>query len=195
MLADAVKLFEYPKNLGKHERKNVKLCKGQYGFYLKYGDDNVGLKISEEQAEKYTINDAIERIEENNKKILWEKKDKTHNYAILEGPYGKFISMVPLKKTGKTKYIKLPKNIDLVTLTLEKILDVIKNSYSNKIKKDKKEDKKKDKKEELKPKEKKTSKSKEQKEINPSKIKKMSKKETDEIDDIFNIKKPRVIKK
>lgn len=202
---DAVKLFEYPKVLGKSGRKIVKLYKGQYGFYLKYGDDNLSLKIDEEQAKNYTLELALERIEENKKKILWEGKDKVSVYTILEGPYGKFINVVPIKKTTRTKAknFKLPENEDLTKLDVEKVIEFIKNSYSSRFKKNKtKEETKNGSKDKDKIKDKPKDKIKEKienkikKEVKEkTKPKKISKEEQNEMDDIFNIKKDKDIKK
>jgi topoisomerase IA-like protein len=45
-LDDALELLRFPIELGKYEKRNVSLCKGQYGYYLKYGDDKISLKIN-----------------------------------------------------------------------------------------------------------------------------------------------------
>mgnify|MGYP003338415397 CR=1 FL=1 len=40
---DALDILSYPKSLGKYDKKEVKLYKGKYGFYVKIGDDNNGI--------------------------------------------------------------------------------------------------------------------------------------------------------
>ena len=82
---DAVELFKFPKALGKHGKRNVSLFKGQFGYYLKYGDDKIGLKITDEEADDYTLEDAVVRIEENDKKFLW-KKSYQDNLTAVDTP-------------------------------------------------------------------------------------------------------------
>ena len=62
-LEEAKKLLQYPKNLGKHNKKEVTLNKGQYGYYIKYDDQNftVGKKLPE----KMDLGAAVSVIEGN----------------------------------------------------------------------------------------------------------------------------------
>ena len=43
-LEQALELLQYPKKLGKFNRKEIQLCKGQYGFYLKYDKKNYSVE-------------------------------------------------------------------------------------------------------------------------------------------------------
>ena len=120
---DAVQLFKYPINLGKYKNKTVTLCKGQYGFYLTYNSNkiSIGLKLDVE-LDKYTLQNAIIKIEEENKKKLWYEKDKTSEYMVLEGPYGKYIVVKTNKK--KSNY-KIPPNINIAELTIDKVKEIM----------------------------------------------------------------------
>jgi len=133
-LEDAVKLFEFPKTLGKYEKKTVTLNRGKFGYYLKIGSDKdapkVALSINEEDIDDFDIDDAITSIEEKNKKNLWSDKDAKQTYVVLEGQYGKYISVKLLKGKAKAKNYKLPDGIDLDKLTLEKVREIMSNSYS-----------------------------------------------------------------
>ena len=144
-LKDALKLFEYPKKLGKHQRCEVTLNKGQYGFYLKVGSDKVALKIKEEDVDDFTLKDAIKEIDEKNKRTLWQGKDEKNKYIILDGPHGKYINVKPLKGAGKSgkkgKNCHLPDGQDIESLTLEKVKDIIKNSFANRFGRGKKDGK------------------------------------------------------
>jgi DNA topoisomerase I len=62
-LQEAKKLLQYPKKLGKHNKKEVTLNKGQYGYYVKYDDQNftVGKKLPD----KMDLDAAIAIIEGN----------------------------------------------------------------------------------------------------------------------------------
>jgi DNA topoisomerase-1 len=42
-LKQALELLSYPKLLGKYERKDVKLHRGKFGLYVKYGEENISL--------------------------------------------------------------------------------------------------------------------------------------------------------
>ena len=135
-LEDALKILEYPKNLGKYKRSNIILNKGQYGYYLKVGDTNYQVK-DEHNPNDLTLDDAIEIIqkgesvqEEKLKNNLWNGKDEFNIYAVKEGQYGKYIQIDSILKTKtKTKkkptFIKFPKNIDIIDLSLEKIKEII----------------------------------------------------------------------
>jgi DNA topoisomerase-1 len=133
-LNDALKILEYPKNLGKYKRSNIILNKGQYGYYLKVGDTTYQIK-DEYNPETLTLEQSIEIIQKKDKlqedilkKNLWNGKDEFHIYAIKEGQYGKFIQIDSLKKTKTKKkpiFVKLPKDCDIPNLSLEKIKQII----------------------------------------------------------------------
>ena len=59
-LEQALKLFAYPKSLGEYKKKEVLLCKGKYGFYLKYGDKNISIPKLDNTIE----NDGANRSDE-----------------------------------------------------------------------------------------------------------------------------------
>jgi DNA topoisomerase-1 len=148
-VADAVELFKFPRELGKHERVNVSLCNGHKGYYLKYSGNYLDIDINKEEAEKFTLEDAIEKIEEKNKKaeekkknLLWSGKDKAYNYSVIKAKYNECILAQPIKKSAKAKgtFYSLPKNTDINSLTVEKVCEIIKNSRQNKFKKKDKEE-------------------------------------------------------
>jgi DNA topoisomerase-1 len=167
-VADAVELFKFPRELGKNGRVNVSLCNGHKGYYLKYADNYLDLDINKEEAEAYTIENAIEKIYERDKKIeekkknlLWSGKDKAYNYSVIKAKYNECILAQPIKKSAKAKgtFYSLPKNTDINSLTVEKVCEIIKNARQNKFKKkedqtkkDNKEDKNKEDKSNKKPK-------------------------------------------
>lgn len=138
-LDEAVKLFEYPKNLGKYGKKDVLLQKGKFGFYLKVGTDKITLDLDEETVNKYTLEDAIKVLNEKKSNELWSGSDSKFKYIILEGPYGKYINAKPKTKTGKSRNYKLPEKIgdkeiktneDIKKLTLDDILKIISEAYN-----------------------------------------------------------------
>jgi len=136
-LKDALEILSYPKSLGKIDRKEIKLYKGKFGFYVKFGDENISLaKLNIENEEDITLDKIKELIEEKKKKYLWEGKDGKITYLVLEGPYGKFINVTDKsKKTNKPLNVKLPEDVKIEELTLDKIKTLVEEGKKNKFRK------------------------------------------------------------
>jgi len=141
-LDDALKLFEYPKNLGKHEGKDVMLYKGKYGLYIKYGDISINLNGKEFNEDEDGIEKIIEYINQAKEKYLWEGKDGKTSYTIMDGKYGRFITVKDtaskmIKK--KPLFIKLPEDVKIEELTLDKVKEIVakgkETKYKSKVKK------------------------------------------------------------
>jgi DNA topoisomerase-1 len=134
-LEDALKILAYPKSLGKFEKKEVKLYKGKFGFYAKYGDNTLNLSKYENE-EDITMELITELIDEKKSKYLWEGKEGKIEYVILEGPYGKYIRVTDKgKKLSKPSNVKFPENTEIKDLTLEKIKTIVEEGKKNKFKK------------------------------------------------------------
>lgn len=137
-LKDAIKIFEYPKQIGKKGNKIITLNKGKFGLYFKFGKDKISIPN-----EKYKTPDDIdmkifdELLEERNKKNLAYFEDERYKYQVLDGPYGKYIKMTDTKSKKKknTSNHKLPENTDIEKLDLKKIKEIIDESFKNKFKK------------------------------------------------------------
>jgi DNA topoisomerase-1 len=143
-LTDAVELFEFPKKLGRYQSKIVSLQRGKYGYYLMIGTTpktaiKIALKITDEEVNSFTIEKAISAIEEKSTNEFWKGSDSKNRYIVLEGQYGKYISIKPLvaPKTKKTKAqnVKLPADVDPETLTVDKVAEIIANYNTNRRKK------------------------------------------------------------
>lgn len=102
----AVKLFEYPKYLGKIGKSEVKLCKGQYGLYFKVGKKNVGIKDKEREL---TLEYARE-LYETEPGAIKTFKVKNQKVFLKNGPYGHYLQYT---KNGKRVNKKLPNDIDI----------------------------------------------------------------------------------
>jgi DNA topoisomerase-1 len=103
----AVKLFEYPKVIGKIGKGIVNLYKGQYGLYIKMGKKTASVKdenISIEEAKVLLEKEpgAIKTFTSNGKKVHLKK-----------GQYGYYLNY---KKNGKNVNKALPKNINVDNL-------------------------------------------------------------------------------
>ena len=133
-LEDALKILSYPKSLGKYGNKEIKLYKGKFGFYAKYGDHNVNLSSIPDE-EDITLDKIIEMIDEKKSKNLWEGKEGKTYYTILDGQYGKYIKIEDKsKKTAKPMNIKFPLDIDIKDLTVDKIKLIVEEGKKNKFK-------------------------------------------------------------
>jgi DNA topoisomerase-1 len=134
-LEEAIEILKYPKELGKYERKKVILKRGQYGFYLHWGKDNISLK-----EELFDLDVAIKIIEEkkkinsNNNIKTFRNENNTFEYKILNGEYGFYIHITNLSR----KYsftVTIPDDIDINQLnsgTIQNIIDNNKKSNHNK---------------------------------------------------------------
>lgn len=122
-LDDAIKLFEYPKNLGEYEDHDVLLNRGKFGLYITYNKIKYHVEATED--DEFTLDDAIKIIKEKKKAVLWEDNDKDNTYTILEGPYGKYIHIVAKKGKSKGTNAKLPPDTKIDDLTLDKVKTIV----------------------------------------------------------------------
>lgn len=145
-LQDAIKLFEWPKNIGKYQNKKITLNRGKFGYWIKIGtSDSYTISLGNQDTiilpDKTTIdiNDlllehAITFIESNNKNILWEDKDDKYKYIIKTGEFGSYINMKLKTSKAKGENIKLAPDVDIKTLTLESVKAIIVKNKTNKKK-------------------------------------------------------------
>lgn len=116
-LDEALNLLSYPKMLGDHNGKELKLNKGKYGLYLTYDGKNYPTTN-----ESISLGDAIKIIDTKNKDILHEFDVNGKNYQIRNGKYGPYISFNVGKKL---KFVSVPKNLNVDNLTQRDILSII----------------------------------------------------------------------
>lgn len=134
-LEEALKILSYPKKIGKIDNKIVKLYKGAYGFYAKYGDKKISLSKFDNE-EDINIEKIIELEKEKKSYYLWEHKEGKIHYTVMDGQYGKYISMKDTtKKSNKPLNTKLPNDIDIKDLTLDKVKEIIEEGKKNRFKK------------------------------------------------------------
>ena len=126
---DALKLLEYPRELGKYNRKIIKLNKGKYGLYITYNT----LKLAVED-DNITLEQAIEKIKTKESNQLASLKDGNISYTILDGPYGKYINIYN-SKTKKKINVPLPKDEEPSEITLEKVKNIVNKKMSKPKKK------------------------------------------------------------
>jgi len=126
-LEDALKLFEYPKVLGKYKDKDILLNKGKFGLYVSWNTIKASLGdiTNEDDIDLEKVKELIDK-----KAPLNVLKDDSKTYTILEGPYGKYIK-VEDKKTKKSYNVSLGENNEK-ELTIEKVKTIIDTYFKSK---------------------------------------------------------------
>lgn len=129
-LDDAVKLLSFPKDLGNYNKKDVYICKGRYGTYIKWGDMNVTVddKFDPDNCELEQATEYIdEYIQKQNEKYLWSGRDGKIDYKIMNGDYGRYISVRDTASKTKKKplFIKLSEDVDLNKLTIAEVKKLV----------------------------------------------------------------------
>ena len=122
-LAEALKLFELPRNVGEINGIPVIATKGRYGPYLKYGEKNMSLPRGK---------DPLTVTLEECAALLAEDSSKTPVNAVLASFDGSGIQIINgkygpyLKKDGAN--YKIPRGKDAAALTEAECLSIINES-------------------------------------------------------------------
>jgi len=133
-LEEALKMFEFPRNVGQFEGEDVLVNTGRFGPYIKCGKTNASLKkaavdddgneIPGDDPHTVDLERAIllltekREIDKNKYIAEWPEKE----IQLLRGPYGIYI------KHGK-KNVRIPKDIEAPEkLTLEECEKIIKEA-------------------------------------------------------------------
>ena len=121
-LEEALKLFDYPRVLGKYEDDEVAVAIGRFGPYIKHNKKFYSLKKDDDPA-TITLSRAIELIEEKRKadkeKVIKTFKEDA-DVQVLNGRYGPYLVI-------KKQNYKIPKGTDPATLTLEDCYEIAKD--------------------------------------------------------------------
>ena len=121
-LEEALKLFELPRTVGRHEGIDIICTKGRFGPYIKYGDKNVSLPRGTDPL-KVDLDTCIKLISDSLNKntggVIAEFKDS--DIQVINGAYGPYI------KHAGSNY-KLPKGTDAAALTEDKCKEIISSS-------------------------------------------------------------------
>jgi DNA topoisomerase-1 len=123
---DALKLFKYPLIIGTFNNFDIIICKGKYGPYINYKDNDI--KINKLELE---FDECVKIIEDYFKQIIWQKKSQEILYTIK-----KIKSYIILyikdnnKKKDKYKSIVLHDFL-LEKITIERVTQAIKKYNKN----------------------------------------------------------------
>lgn len=119
-LEEALALFQFPRNLGQFEEKDVQVGIGRFGPYIRHNNVFVSIPKTEDPA-SIDIEGAIVLIEEKRQKaqnsIIVEYANDP-NLKVLAGRFGPYISY-------KKKNYKIPKDVEPTTLTYEDSLKIV----------------------------------------------------------------------
>lgn len=119
-LEEALKLFDFPRNIGEYEGSEMTVAIGRFGPYVKHRSAFYSLAKTDDPA---SIDEerAIQIIEEKRKKEserLIKEFDQDNTIQVLNGRYGPYIAQ------GKNNY-KIPKSVDPKSLTYEQVKEII----------------------------------------------------------------------
>lgn len=113
---------EYPKDLGKYNKKSVYLCQGKFGFYFKYGDANIS--FNQEDIDKVDVEYFKNIQEAGDKYALKTFKVKETVINVKNGKFGPFLQLLNSKKKV-LKNISIPSDIEPNDITINEIIDLI----------------------------------------------------------------------
>lgn len=116
---------EYPKDLGKYNKKPVYLCQGKFGFYFKYGDANIS--FNQEDIDKVDVEYFKNIQEAGDKYALKTFKVKDTVINVKNGKFGPYLQLLNSKKKV-LKNIPIPKNIEPNDITINEIIQLIQSN-------------------------------------------------------------------
>ena len=116
-LDEALKLFNYPKSLGKHENLEVIVKVGRFGPYIQFGTENVSIPKGTDPEEVQLI-DAVELINEKRKANAPVAEYENLPVSKGKGRFGPFIKWNDL-------FINVNKKYDFENLSYDNIVELI----------------------------------------------------------------------
>ena len=126
-LEDALRLFAFPIELGESQYGTVSIHKGPYGPYIKCAGKNYPLPKGSDPSAT-TLEEAVEiirnKIEKTTEPILSVPEE---DITVIEGRFGPYIR----HKGGN---YKIPKDVDVSSITVEKCREIINNTQPSKKK-------------------------------------------------------------
>ena len=114
-LNDAIKLLEFPKEIGKIGDMKILIYNGNFGYYIKYNDKNISLK--DKNIDEIDIK-YIKSLINDNKSF----KIKNKIIYIKNGKYGYYLEVNTDKKKEN---INIPIKYDITKITINDIQDII----------------------------------------------------------------------
>jgi DNA topoisomerase-1 len=125
-LEHATTLLEYPKTIGKIGNSIVTLHDGEFGLYIKCGKQNYSIK-DEIEPDCIDITYAKKLIDSGDPYALKTFKMKDQIINIKKGEFGNYIQIV---KGSNKRNVSIPAKVNIDTITIEQILEIIMNKKS-----------------------------------------------------------------
>lgn len=119
---EVLDLIQYPKYLGKYDKKKVYIYSGKFGYYLKCGDKNIS--FNQDDIEKVDIEYCKNLMESGDKYALKTFKIENTTINVKEGQYGPYLQLLN-SKNKVLKNISIPKNIQIKDLTIKDVMKII----------------------------------------------------------------------
>ena len=119
-LEEALKLFEYPRNLGEYEGADVEVAVGRFGPYVRHSGKFVSIP-EEIGPMELTLEQAIELIEAKraaDASRTLRTFDEDPEIEILNGRFGPYIAY-------RKKNYRLGKGVDIATLSIDDVRKII----------------------------------------------------------------------
>lgn len=123
---EALRLFDFPRNIGTYEDADLTVALGRFGPYVKHKSAFYSLAKTDDPA-SVDADRAIVLIEEKRKKEaekLIKEFPENKDLQVLNGRFGPYIAV------GKKNY-KIPKTTEPAALTLEECLEIVKKADAN----------------------------------------------------------------
>jgi DNA topoisomerase-1 len=120
-LEHAIKLLEWPKNLGKIGGAIVTLNDGPHGLYFKCNGKNYSIK-NETNIDNLDIEFARKIIESDDPYALKTFKVSNKILNIKKGEYGHYIQIM---SGAKKQNISIPKKYNIETITIDQVLQIV----------------------------------------------------------------------
>ncbi|MBI9034471.1 MAG: type I DNA topoisomerase [Bacteroidales bacterium] len=120
-LDEAMELFKFPKTVGEYETKVVTVAIGRFGPYVRHDSKFVSIPKTDDPS-SISLERSIELIEEKRKKDrekIIQVFEENPDVQVLNGRWGPYIAI------GKDN-IRIPKDTDPLSLTLEDCLKLAK---------------------------------------------------------------------
>ncbi|MCC5916822.1 MAG: type I DNA topoisomerase [Cryomorphaceae bacterium] len=127
---EALDLFKLPRELGEYEGKMLKANVGRFGPYVQWGGTFASIKAADgDDPMTIEFDRAVEILEAkrqaDREKFIASFDDQEPTIEILKGRWGPYI------KVGKNN-VKIPKDVDPLTLTRKDCEEIIKNAPAKK---------------------------------------------------------------
>jgi len=122
----AIELLKYPKYIGKIKKNKVFLNKGQYGLYLKIGNNNFSIKDTNIKEEDIDIKYAKKIFNKTDPYSLKTFIIKGKKINLKQGPFGYYLQII--SKKNKTN-ISLGNNIDPDVYDIDDVLKIFAQRY------------------------------------------------------------------